>query len=369
MKDIRVLYVEDDARNREDLKALLPSTFGDDFRIILDCEESFENAAKKSRDYHLIILDLYQGPATEGGVNMGEKVFEDIKAFVFCPIVFYSGNVLSVKDMRSRVIGIVRKGEDNELEVLKSEILRLINNGIPTLREKVHHAIDEEFRRFFWETIQKRNDIFKADEEDFSLGYMLLRNFADYLSKDNIKEILKDSSIMDDKVHPMEFYIYPIDINRPYANGEIIRKHSTGDCFIILTPSCDFVERFKNGISQGPNAEKVIIVKAEDLKNTALYLSYIKSKKKDELNELKRLIESRKGDRFFFLPQTPFINNLVIDFQYCETIDIGDLMGYDRIAKLDSPYAQAMTSTFIRYYDRIGFPDIDTNYIIDKLGL
>ena len=399
MKDIRVLYVEDSARNREDLKALLPGTLGDDYRISLDCEESFENAAKKSRDYHLLILDLYQGPATEGGVNLGERVFEEIKASVFCPIVFYSGNVLSVKDMRSRVIGVVRKGEDNELEVLKSEILRLIKNGIPTLREKVHVAIDEEFRRFFWETIQKRNDIFKADEEDFSLGYLLLRNFADALSKDYIKAILEDSSIMDDKVHPMEFYIYPMEKAREFECGEIVIHKENRDVFVILTPSCDFIKRK----GKKRKAEHVLLAKTVLFTSTSEYKSLVDINnqiaendkrigelvreakateelraKREELEQtkgkkissFKQLVNSGSSDRFFFLPGTPFIEDRVIDFQDKLTVSYESLFNdFERLAKLDNPYAQSMISSFIRYYNRIGFPDIDVDFIIGRLGL
>ena len=399
MKDIRILYVEDDARNREDLKALLPGTLGDDFRIILDCEESFENAAKKSREYHLIILDLYQGPATEGGVNLGEKVFEEIKASVFCPIVFYSGNVLSVEDMRSRVIGVVRKGEDNELDVLKTEILRLINNGIPTLREKVHQAIDEEFRRFFWETIQKRNDIFKADEQDFSLGYMLLRNYADSLSKDNIKGILEDSSIKDDKVHPMEFYIYPMEKTREFECGEIVIHKESRDVFVILTPSCDFIKRK----GKKRRVEYVLLAKTTLLTSTAEYNAVVdingqikENEKKSKalgvnekaLEELcktreklaqtkntkyaafKQFINSGSSDRYFFLPGTPFIEDRVIDFQDKLTVRYESLSAdFERLTKLDNPYAQSMVSSFIRYYNRIGFPDIDADYIISRLGV
>lgn len=41
---------------------------------------------------------------------------------------------------------------------------------------------------------------------------------------------------------------------------------------------------------------------------------------------------------------------------------------YTRIAKLDNPFAQSMTASFIRYYNRIGFPDIDVEYVLNKLN-
>ena len=50
-------------------------------------------------------------------------------------------------------------------------------------------------------------------------------------------------------------------------------------------------------------------------------------------------------------------------------IDISLYLGLHllRIAKLDNPFAQSMTASFIRYYNRIGFPDIDVDYVLSKL--
>ena len=44
-----------------------------------------------------------------------------------------------------------------------------------------------------------------------------------------------------------------------------------------------------------------------------------------------------------------------------------DLKTYTRVAKLDSPYAESMVSSFIRYYNRIGYPDIDSELILKAL--
>ena len=83
-----------------------------------------------------------------------------------------------------------------------------------------------------------------------------------------------------------------------------------------------------------------------------------------------QFLNSGKSDRFFFLPGTPFMSNRVIDFQDKTTADYSSLKtDFERIAKLDSPFAQSMTSSFIRYYNRIGFPDIDTDYVINHLEL
>lgn len=399
MSIVKVLYVEDDEKNRNDLKELLSDSVVSGMTVCLECEASFEKAIERSKDYHLLILDLFQGPATNGGLNLGEKVFDTIRNSIFIPIVFYSGNTLSVRDLRSQVVGVVSKGEDNELDVLKSEMGRLISSGIPTLREKVHNEIDAEFNRYFWGIIQEQNNIFKAGEEDFSLGYLLLRKFADSLSKENIKEILHDNFISTDKVHPMEFYIYPTEISREYECGEIIKNKDSKDVYVVLTPSCDFIKR----TGKQRKAEHVLLARTVLLNSRLEYTSILDlnakiaetnksinelavegktdedlQKKAEELvktrtkkiGSFKQFVNSGNSDRYFFLPGTPFIEDRVIDFQDKLMVSYESLKNdFDRLAKLDDPYAQSMHSSFIRYYNRIGFPDIDADYIIKRLGL
>lgn len=367
-KELRILYVEDSIEEQEDLVEVLSAEQINGHKITIDCESTFEKAVKRSRDYHIIILDLYRGDATKGGEDIGSKVFESVKGELFIPVIFFSGNITGIADLKSQVVGVARKSGD--LEELKSEIERLTKHNIPFLKENIHQCLENELKKYFWDVIQERNDIFVPDADDYSLGYLLLRNFADSLSKENIKRIVCDETIRDDKVHPMEFYIYPINISQEIENGEILRKKDGGDIFVVLTPSCDFVERFnKNGESKGRAADKILLVKAKPLNNFSEYKDYMNNNSKKNLNVLLDLIKSSKGDRYYFLPKTPFIDNCVVDFQLSTTVSSYEELksSFDRIAKLDNPYVQSMVSSFIRYFDRIGTPDIDTDYVIDHL--
>ena len=116
-----------------------------------------------------------------------------------------------------------------------------------------------------------------------------------------------------------------------------------------------------------------MLAKADPLTITQEYSKYqIKFQQqnnaKDERNKLSKVIESSKDERHFFLPGTPFIENRVVDFQDNMVVTYEDLTSkFTRLAKLDNPFAQSMTASFIRYYNRIGFPDIDTEYVIRKL--
>ena len=110
----------------------------------------------------------------------------------------------------------------------------------------------------------------------------------------------------------------------------------------------------------------VLLARTIRLDKTAEYQKYCTDKVKHK-ETLCRLIESRKGDRYFFLPGTPFIANSIVDFQDKTMVSYEDLNNFERVAKLDSPFAESMTSSFIRYYNRIGYPDIDSEFVLQSI--
>lgn len=166
----------------------------------------------------------------------------------------------------------------------------------------------------------------------------------------------------EEKVHPMEFYLYPTDNSNEYESGEIITNIHDKVFYVILTPSCDFIQRKNKGGKR--KADNILLAKANPLSTTEPFQKYKKNKDKGPLSELIR----SKNERYFFLPGTPFLQNMVVDFQNKIMVNYEDLrLNYERIAKLDSPFAEAMATRFIRYYNRVGFPDIDVDYILNHL--
>ena len=362
-KELKLLYIEDDEQNRNDLIALLQDdTLCDDFKVNIEAVDTFDNAIDKinSKPYHIIILDIYKGNPINGGEQLGLQILEQIQSKCFIPVIFYSGNTKDVQDLKSQIVGVVRKGDEG-VDGLKREIERLIKFNLPFIKENIHTCLEEELKNYFWEIIHKQRDKFRPEINDFSLGYLMLRKFSSSLSRDKISEILGDDSLNKENVHPMQFYIYP-ENSGEYECGEILQKDQ--EVFVILTPSCDFI----SGENRSRKVGDVLLAKTKLLSETKEYEKY-QSKKdgRDEKGNLIRLIESRKGDRYFFLPQTPFIENRIIDFQSKEMVKYDDLANYTRVAKLDSPYAESMVSSFIRYYNRIGYPDIDSELILKAL--
>ncbi|MBP3944544.1 hypothetical protein J5U18_13465 [Sphingobacteriaceae bacterium WQ 2009] len=367
-KILRLLYVEDDAQNRDGLVDVFNEDKIDDYTIFIEGIDSFDTAVEKINvnHYHIVILDLFKGDPKDDGEKIGLEILKLIQGRYFVPVIFYSGNTKDVHDLKSQIVGVVTKGDDG-IDGLRSEIVRLVQSNLPFLKDNLHNYIEEELKTYFWDIIHDQRDKFKPENNDFSLGYLMLRKFSQSLSKDKISDILGDSQLKDNKVHPMEFYIYPTDINNEVESGELLEKD--GDVYAILTPSCDFVERFsiKDNSSLGRKVGKILLTKTRLLSNSDEFKAYKEKSNKETTSKLEKLIISGKSDRYFFLPGTPFIDNRYIDFQDKIMITYEDLGGYSRLAKLDNPFAEGMIASFIRYYNRIGYPDIDCEYIMRNL--
>jgi len=366
-KELALLYVEDDQENREGLAAVLTDEKIGDYTIKIETIDSFDDAFAKivENKYHIVILDLFKGKPDDGGEQVGLEILEKIQKHSFVPVIFYSGNTKNVEDLKSQIIGIVTKGDDG-IEGLKNEIERLVKFNLPFLKENLHNYIEQELKTYFWDIIHTQRNKFTADLNDLSLGYLMLRKFGNSLSKEKISKILQDKELKENKIHPMEFYIYPTEADRELECGEILQKDN--NVFVILTPTCDFMERFgKGGASLGRKVGMVLLAKTKLLIDTEEYKLYSENKKADNKAKLEKLVTSGKTDRYFFLPKTPFIENIVIDFQEKEMIAYENVGDFVRLAKLDSPFAEGMVASFIRYYNRIGYPDIDADYVIDRL--
>lgn len=356
--ELRVLFIEDDETIANNLQKIFEDASIAGYTLKTKVFNHFEEgiSAIDRYDFDLVVLDLYKDKGIKDE-EAGIKVLNAIRKSAFIPVVFYTGHAYKITNLISEVVGVVSKGDG--IEALTKEIERIINSKIAVLKSQIYGHLRESLRKYFWETVDAEKSVFVPGKSDVSLGYLLLRRFANSLSKENIKQLLGDDKIKIDKAHPMEFYIFPSN-GGEYEAGEILVRN--GIFYTVLTPTCDFVEEGGRKRKVG----KVLLAIAQELKNTEFYRKFVSNKEKHR-DDFARLIESRKGDRYFFLPGTPFLPNLLLDFQNKVMFDYEELKDFSRVAKLDDPFAQSMISSFIRYYNRIGFPDIDSDYVINNL--
>lgn len=375
MREINILCVDDELENRENLFEILNDENIENNILKIKTLESFQVAYEEisKNIYHIIILDIFQGKPEDNGNKLGLDILSEIQRNIFIPVIFFSGNAGAVEDLKSEIIGVVRKSDG--YDVLKDEIRRLIISNLLFIKQNISLHLETEFKNYFWGIIHEKREIFIQGQNDFSLGYLMLRKLGNSLSKERISEIIGSNHIAADKVHPMEFYIYPTDTTKEYEVGELLEKD--GEVYAILTPTCDLVLR-KDGKRKSDSvllAKSILFSHLEDYKKYD-ELRVIKEPNEKEIaqeknyqGKLRNWTKNNQGekDKYFFLPKTPFIDNRIVDFQRKHMVDYDDLKEYTRLVKLDAPFAESMVSSFIRYYNRIGFPDIDSDYLIGKL--
>ena len=77
--------------------------------------------------------------------------------------------------------------------------------------------------------------------------------------------------------------------------------------------------------------------------------------------------QDSQSERFFFLPGALSLPDLVVDFQQLAALQREHLGGLERLASLDSPFAEALLARFTRYFGRLGTPDLDVAVLLQRL--
>lgn len=361
--DIEILMLDDDEKILAEIKELLDGERVNGNKIHVTCKKDFDTGMTelKSNKYDIVILDVFKGkPAIINTNQPGKDVFESIRNTRFIPVIFFSGLISEVVEFKSYMVRVVRKSDG--ANGIKKEIKNLADVGLIFISKDLNEIINESMKTYFWEFVQKNHTELSKVSNASIFRYLLIRRLGLLLSKEAWGK-LKNQIPTNDKTDPLQFYIVPpINKKEPYETGDVLEKGTK--IFVILTPSCDLVIR-KNGEKK---AKKVLLVAFTPLKETKEYKKYIKDKSSNKSkNDLKTLIKAAVTDKHFFLPEILFVPNGILNFQQLVTIEEADLGKYTKIAKIDDPYVQAIQATFIRYYNRVGYPDLDLEEIIKNL--
>ncbi len=322
----------------------------------------------KRERFDLVILDLKNDAADEREILAGEAVFSELKECRFLPVIFHTGYPQKVINLISPYVKVVTRGDD--WKVLRSTIKEVLDTKLPRL---VRH-IEEEQRRFMWESAGKiwAEDLDKNSPSD--LVYLLARRLANTLSGDAVRSFLEvdgnGGAPKSDKVHAVELYVYP-PVSKHLLFGDILKK-KIGDnieFFVALTPSCDHAQE---------KAEFVLLAKCTYLadtnpgKNAKASLIAGQEVSNAATTDLTKHIRdnSSPADRYKYLPGTSFLPDLLVDLQNIMTVAPAALNanaeGYERVASLDSPFAESLQAKMARYLGRIGTPDIDVELAFNR---
>lgn len=357
-----------DDRQAQEIKEMIEGTrvLGEQNPIEVEVCETFDDAypALEHKRIDLIVLDLKDDERDTNSTEQlaGERVFEEIRQKLFTPVIFYTGLPRRVEHLANPFVKVLGRGGADQI---RDAIKDIFGTRIPQL---LRH-LEEEQRSYMWDTLLERKHILANSSEE-EVAYLLARRLANVLESSSVRRFLSGSAPSGDiesaGIHPVEMYIFP-STDPDLLTGDIV-KFDTEDLagyYIILTPSCDLA-------SEHAKAEQVLLAKCILLEDVDEVKAFAKSQTNKTREELKKLINNRPGVgrqelRYHFLPGTSFLPGFLVDFQHLFQLPFennGKDLISARVCSLDNPFAEALSAQFIRYYSRLGTPDLDIEKVI-----
>lgn len=377
IQEWNAIYIDDDLQYcKQAMEQLNSAIIGDEGqKLTITTDTDFQKGLsliEKNR-FDFVILDVRlvgNGTDEEAGI----KIFDSIKSRRFVPVIFYTGFAYKVEDLETNLVRVIRKGEGFKkvLEVIKE----ILQTQLPLINRALVRHVDEVQRDYMWEFVSNNWESFQVMKNKVDIAYLLARRLAATINKKRIYDLARDLGANPDivpdieKVHPAEYYIVP-PVTEGCQAGDIIETISDDakKYHVVLNPTCDFVNS---------KVEWILLARCCLLTEQ---LEYINCKADIEDSQHKARLESllrdnRQGkqpERFYSLPSAFQIPGLIADFQQIEAIKLAEYNEkyengeIERIASLDSPFAESLLNRFTRYTGRIGKPDLDTHIIIKQL--
>lgn len=375
----RVLVVDDEPEVGTTLSELLDSyvSVSDSRTIATTFVTSFEEAAVMlvSDPFDILVLDIRDESVDAPSDEAGIRVFEKIRSHRFIPIIFYTAlPSASLNITNAPFVQTVSKIAVDPMVDLEKAIENIISSGLPQLLQSVSNHLAGVERAFMAEFVEQNWPELVDRPED--MAYLLSRRLAVSFEEgaEKLAQELGEIGeiIVGDTIHPTRYYVQPP--NSIYKMGDLLSAPRSAEedadadterLYVVLTPSCDLVLR-----SGCMKAERVVLARCFSLDSFKEYRDWKSGGSASSTDRLRKLLTSRpKGqeDRYFYLPAAWNVPDRVADLQGVTSIPCEELEHYEKIASLDSPFAEALSYQFNRYIGRIGTPDLDIDGVLHRL--
>jgi len=373
-----LLIIDDDKESSEPvekyLNGLVVTDEGGKLRI--HCERDFNKALDEleSNYYDLLVLDVRLGPHDEQrDEEAGIQTLNLIKQRRFLPVIFYTALPYKVRHLETSLIRVVEKTEG--VPKILEEIKGIFKTKIPFINRAFMRHLEEVQRYYMWDFVAANWGVIGDTEDKSCLAYLMARRLARSLDSPGVKRFAEKIGGYtevwwgDENVHPMRYYIMPPISEKP-GTGDIFefKKNGEKEYMVLLTPSCDIWSK----------ADRVLFVKCLLLSKEDECIKFkADTENKSKLKKLECLLkdnrENTQPERFKYLPGVLYLPDIVVDFQQLVTLSKEEYENKVRekecirVASLDSPYSEAILNRFVRYFGRLGTPDLNIDLLIDRL--
>ena len=388
----RILIVDDEKELAQliadSIRATARNELGNEPSVKI--ESVFDAAIERlaAEKFDLVILDVRDQPgATHGQEGQpsypGTTVFERIRQHRFIPIIFYTAVPAEVQlHDNPPFVQVVSKIAEDHVGELRNAMKQAFQSDFPRIYRLLEDHSASVMREFMIEFVEKDWDTLADNRAD--MMHLLVRHLSISLghgAADMTAELgYGPGDESDDAAHPTRYYAaLP---SSDYATGDILRGLQSGSTsgdegeaeswYAIVTPSCDFV--FRKGKRY---SEYVVLVECRQLSSFPEYQNLVTSVSLDSeqatsRERLRNLLDSRpykqQADRYHYLPEAWKVPDLIVDNQMVVSVPYDDLVEhYEKVASLDSPFAEELVHRFARYIGRLGTPDLDLNKIVKRI--
>jgi hypothetical protein len=363
---LQVLLVEDDQSDLKQYLRDLPDVFeAQEVEATLhpcgEFEEAIQRAANPALRYDLIISDTYKGETRLGDAKVLELV-NRYRGARLCPLVVYSSGVKPERLVEGPFVLWADKAKPKDID---RAIKAALATGVSQLSRLLHDEIDRAGSSYLWSFLESNWTRLGRDGAPLDPAVLerLLRRRAS-VQIGRLDPRVDDPAEIE-HIEGLECYLYP-----PVADnlrlGEILRTKEDASLWIVLTPHCHLT------VQQGdsdPRADFVLTIRLvpvdEAIRQAFPSKPPWSGNAAEQIDKLRRRTQlpaelGKPSGRYCFLPGFLEIPDAYCDLLQIESIPYKNIASaYDRIAVLDTPFAEALQSCFTRFYSAVGLPNFN----------
>ncbi len=359
---LEILVVDDDRENLTQLKQLLPDHI-DGHGIFWDFTDDFDDALTrlKHRRYDVLVTDIYRdrdspNKNVEEGDIRARDLVEQIRNHRFCPVVLFTDGQVPDNLTSDPFVSSADKGTPDLIEQLSARIIEMLATGVPLIARRLHDEIDRFGGSYLWGFLTDNWQMLQGNEA--ALERIIRRRTA--IQLDRIDPNI-EGHYERENAESADYYIYP-PIGTSLRLGELLRHKTSKQFRLVLTPHCFLTIQPGQG---APRADRLLTAKtvpASDIIGERNWPAN-PAKRVEALRRRTKLPADHVGQpegRYCFLPNFMDIPDLYCDLMDLESIEYQTISDdFDRIAVLDTPFAEALQACLGKLYGAVGLPILD----------
>lgn len=359
----KVLVVDDESEQLEQVKDRFSLSLPDCKPI---CERVFTQAEQRLKDNEvdLVVLDIREGSQkdqVDKAQEAGIQAFRMLKSYEFVPVIFRSNVANQAPAERRPWLSVISKdaGPDELVETIRA----VIDSGLPSLLRTYREHVRSVARETLWSWADAIPATKAPDPTDGTeVAYFLMRRLGRSLEREELGALIErlGGHYNSEGAHPSEYYLWP-PVGEHSMAGDVYTHCDYGSMkyLILVTPTCDLVHT---------KGDALTFIECVEVSKHPLIPAIVQGA--ESKNKLGDILGNRVG-RYHFLPAARVVPALFADLQRVRHVPRSEVEdtehGWDRVATLDHPFAEALVSRFASYFGRIGTPDLPVKEIRDRI--